>query len=506
MRNLIFILGDQLSSNISSLQNFSKDQDEILIAEISNEANYVKHHKKKLVFIFSAMRHFYQELIEDGFKVNYIKLEENKFDNFSKTLINFIKKHNPEKIIITEPSEFRVLQEFEILKQNLECDLIIKEDTRFIATHQDFQNYAKGKKQFLMEYFYRLMRKKTNFLMQKNKPLFDRWNFDKENRDSMPENINPPKILKFKADKITKEVIEMVDKNFSNNFGKTANFEYAVSKKDADFAFIDFINNRLKNFGKYQDAMKENLEFGFHSIISLYLNIGLLDPFEVCKKVEQAYFEDKCDINSAEGFIRQIIGWREYIRGIYWHFMPQYKKLNFFNAKRKLPQFYWDFNKTKMNCIKQVVKQTYDNAYSHHIQRLMITGNFALLSAISPDEINDWYMAVYFDAFEWVELPNTNGMAIFADGGIVASKPYAASGNYINKMSNFCKNCYYNVKETTEEKACPFNFLYWNFLIENQEKLQKNQRMRFPYLNLVKKSENEIQKIKQKSQNFLDNL
>ena len=513
LHNLVFILGDQLSLDISSLNGFDPKNDAVLMVEVNEEANYVSHHQKKLVLIFSAMRNFANHLAEIGYKVFYTKIDDQEnTHNFILELERFIKKYHPKKVVITEPSEYRVLKMFDnFFSKNL-SDFEIVNDSRFIASHHEFAIYAKGKKQLLMENFYHLMRKKTGLLMEKSadkktlKPILGKWNFDRENRNPMPKNIIPPKLSKINHSEISRQiiadVIEMVNKKFPKNFGDTKNFIYAINSSEAQTQFLDFIENRLANFGTYQDAMREDLEFGFHSIISAYINIGLLDPLQCCKQVEEAYHQGKCDIASAEGFIRQIIGWREYIRGIYWYFMPDYKELNYFNAQKNLPEFYWDSDKTQMNCLKNVIKQTYDNAYSHHIQRLMITGNFALLCGISPAQINDWYLAVYIDAFEWVELPNTQGMAIYADGGIVASKPYCASGNYINKMSNFCKNCFYDVKKTTGDKACPFNYLYWNFLITNQDKLKNNPRLFYPYANLTRKSKEEIDVIKESAEVF----
>lgn len=518
IRNLIFILGDQLTFDISSLQGFDNRKDIVLMAEVSQEASYVPHHKLKIAFIFSAMRHFAQELEQKNCKVEYYKLsgqlQQNPnssqninlpFASFFEALQHAVKKFNPEKIIVAQASEYRVLEDIKTWQNKLAINVEVTEDNRFLSSKTEFANYAKGKKSLLMEFFYRQMRKKTGLLMRAGAPIGGKWNFDSENREPIPAEIIPPKGLKFKPDSITKDVIKLVETHFPNNFGSLENFEYAVTKADAELGFEDFINNRLKYFGKYQDATRNDIDFGYHSVIALYLNVGLLNPYICCKKVEQAYFDGVCDINSAEGFIRQIIGWREFIRGVYWQFMPEYKAKNYFNAQNKLPWFYWEGAKCPMNCIRQVVKQTEQNAYSHHIQRLMVTGNFAMLAGINPDEINNWYMAVYADAFEWVELPNTHGMAIYADGGVVGSKPYAASGKYINRMSNFCKSCKYNVNKTTGEGACPFNFLYWNFMINNRQKLEGNMRLKFTYQNLKRKSEAEILEIKSNAENFLKN-
>jgi deoxyribodipyrimidine photolyase-related protein len=503
MRNLIYIFGDQLSISISSLDNFSKQDDLVLMTEVMEEATYVPHHKKKLIFIISAMRHFAEELKEKGFNVEYVKLDDDKNNgSFDSEISRFTKKYKPEKIIITKPSEYRVLEK--VKSWNLDSELEIREDNRFISNKKEFADYAKGKKQILMEFFYRNMRKKTGLLMKTAKePVGGKWNFDKENRSPMSDDISVPDIPKFEPDEITNEVFKLVEEKFPNNFGESENFFYAVAKSQAEEFFEGFIENRLSSFGEYQDAMRDDLEFGFHSIISLYMNVGLLDPLDCCKRVEKAYRDGKCELNSAEGFIRQIIGWREYIRGIYWHFMPDYKDKNYLEAKNKLPEFYWDESKTEMSCMRQAVRQTRKNAYSHHIQRLMVTGNFALLTGVNPGEINEWYMAVYADAYDWVELPNTHGMAIYADGGIVGSKPYAASGKYINRMSNFCKNCKYKVSKTTGEDACPFNYLYWSFIIKHEDKFKDNHRMRYPYMNLRKKSQKEIEEIVEQSDSFI---
>jgi deoxyribodipyrimidine photolyase-related protein len=526
MRNLIFILGDQLSLNISSLQDFDKNLDAILMAEVWDETKYAPHHQKKLVLIFSAMRQFKNYLHENGYKIFYTKLDDkDNLGSFDAELLKFYQQLKPQKIILTEPSEYRVLKLFNDFQQKNNCAIEIRNDDRFICSHHEFAEFAKGKKTLLLENFYHQIRKKTKILMEESpkkakaksssaqelKPVGGKWNYDKENRQTMPADIHPPKILQLKISPITLEVIEMVKKNFPKNFGDTNNFNFATTAFEANLHFVDFLENRLKNFGNYQDAMRQDVDFGFHSIVSMYINIGLLDALTCAKKVEEEYFKGDCDLASAEGFIRQIIGWREYIRGIYWYFMPKYRELNYFNHLRKLPDFYWDENKTKMNCLKIAVKQTRENAYSHHIQRLMITGNFALLAEINPDEIDAWYLGVYADAFEWVEMPNTRGMAIYADGGIVASKPYCSSGNYINKMSNFCKNCHYDVKKTTNENslvknACPFNYLYWNFLIKNENLLKNNGRLFYPYANLKRKTEPEILAIKKSAEEFFNDI
>lgn len=517
MTKLIYILGDQLSLNISSLEDFNQKEDVILMSEVFEEASYVKHHKKKLILIFSAMRNFADLLIDNGYKVHYVKLDDSsKPQSFIEQLEIYYKKIKPKKVIITEPSEYRVLKMFDDFNIKNHINLEIRSDSRFIATHHEFANYAKDKKKLLLENFYHLMRHKTGLLMEnvakktQSKPIFKpikgKWNYDQENRQTMPKNIAPPQLPKISHNQNVIDVVNLVEKKFAKNFGSSDGFNYATTHLQAQKQFADFVKNRLPNFGIYQDAMRTDVDFGFHSVISMYINIGLLDALKCCKIVEKSYFDGDCDLASAEGFIRQIIGWREYIRGIYWFYMPNYAELNYFNHKNNLPDFYWDHQKTKMTCLSVAIKQTYDNAYSHHIQRLMITGNFALLAKVDPQQINDWYLAVYADAFEWVELPNTHGMAIYADGGIVGSKPYCSSGNYINKMSDFCKNCYYDVKKTVGEKACPFNFLYWNFLIKNEAKLKTNPRLFYPYSNLQRKTKDEIKIIEKNAEDFLNKI
>jgi len=521
MRNLIYILGDQLSVNISSLEDFDKKHDAILFTEIWDETNYAPHHQKKLVLILSAMREFADLLRQQNYKVFYKKLDDkNNLKSFDIELQNFINQHKPQKIILTEPSEYRVLKLFNNFFETHKIAHEIRNDSRFICSHHEFTSYAKDKKNLLLENFYHLMRQKTQILMEeipnsknkslgkvsKLKPIGGKWNFDKENRGTMPNNVKPPKIAQLKTNKNTREVIELVKKYFSKNFGTLENFNFATNHHDAEIHFNDFLKNRLANFGIYQDAMRQDIDFGFHGVISMYINIGLLDALDCAKKVEKEFQKGTCDLASAEGFIRQIIGWREYIRGIYWHFMPKYGELNYFNHQRNLPEFYWDDEKTAMNCLKTAIKHTQLHAYSHHIQRLMLTGNFALLAEIDPKQVEAWYLGVYADAFEWVEMPNTRGMALFADGGIVASKPYCSSGNYINKMSNFCKNCAYDVKKTTGENACPFNYLYWNFLIKNEKLLKNNGRLFYPYANLKRKTQDEIDDIKNSAQKFFKTI
>jgi deoxyribodipyrimidine photolyase-related protein len=356
-----------------------------------------------------------------------------------------------------------------------------------------------------MENFYRYMRVKHNIFMQGDKPIGGKWNYDKDNRKFPKEvaNLSSPKT--FSPDAITDEVLELVDVTFSDHFGDLYPFNLAVTRKQALASLNHFIKERLSRFGDYQDAMIENEPYLYHSFLSFYINTGLLLPREVIKKVETAYQAHDIPINAAEGFIRQILGWREYIRGIYWHKMPQYAESNYFNANKPLPDLFWTGD-TKLNCLSQCVNETQQNAYAHHIQRLMVLGNFLLLLGVDPEQVNEWYLIVYADAFEWVELPNVTGMILYADGGYLASKPYAAGGAYINRMSNYCKSCHYNVKEKTGDQACPFNYLYWNFLDQHQDKLSKNQRLAMVYSTLRKMDAEHLATIRSNAKSFIDNL
>lgn len=505
MENLHIVLGDQLTHSISCLQEIQKD-DAVLMMEVSDEAEYVWHHPKKIILIFSAMRHFAEELRAKNIKVIYIKLDspESK-KSFTETLDFVIEKHKPKKIICTEPGEFRVLEMMKNWEKKFKLPVDIREDNRFFVSIDYFKNWAKNKKSLRMEFFYRDLRKLSGFLMEKDQPLGGQWNYDSENRNPINEKKSLPKAYSARIDALTQEVIDLVKKNFSSHFGSSDNFNFAVTRKQALTALDHFVQFCLPNFGEYQDAMLCDENALFHSQLSQYLNIGLLLPHEICEAAEKAYFSKQVALNSAEGFIRQILGWREFIRGIYWLKMPNYAKLNDFNATEKLPDFYWT-GKTKMNCLSQVINMTKRDALSHHIQRLMITGNFALLLGVTPSEVCDWYLAVYADAFEWVELPNTLGMALFADGGFLASKPYAASGAYINRMSNFCKSCAFKVKEKLGNDACPFNYLYWDFMLRHQAKLSKNPRLKFAYANLAKMPKEQIEAIQQQSRIFRSTL
>ena len=447
------------------------------MVEVSEEATYVRHHKKKIAFLFSAMRHFASELTDQGWTVEYVRLDdEGNTGSFTGEIERAVAAHSPDQVLVTEPGEWRVRTAMDTWSERLNAPVEILEDDRFIASHADFRDWAEGRKQLRMEYFYREMRRKTGLLMDGDQPEGGKWNYDSENRKPAKADLFMPTPMRFDPDPVTKDVLNLVAGRFDNHFGDLTPFWFGVTGADAQAALDYFIEAALPKFGDYQDAMLEGEKFLYHSILSLYINAGLLAPIEVCQQVEAAYKRGHAPLNAAEGFIRQIIGWREYVRGIYWLKMPDYVEENFFGNTRALPDFYWT-GETDMACLRAAITQTKEEAYAHHIQRLMVTGNFALLAGIDPKYVHEWYLAVYADAYEWVELPNTLGMSQFADGGVLGSKPYASSGNYIHKMSDHCKSCAYDVKTKTGDGACPFNPLYWDFLDRNRDKLAGNPRM-----------------------------
>ncbi len=473
--SLIVVLGDQLSPRIAALRQADSGRDTVLMVEARTAARRVKRHRMKIVLVLSAMRHFADELRAAGSSVDYVTLD--KEDN-SGSLIGEIaaaaRRHGAERIVVTEPGGWRLREALRTLGAEL------LEDDRFLCSHGDFAAWADGRRELRMEFFYREMRRKTGLLMEGDAPAGGRWNFDADNRQPPRPGQRFPAPPRFESDRVTQEVTDLVERHFSDHFGALAPFPYAVDRGQAEIALMHFIEHALPGFGDAQDAMLAGEPLMNHSLLSAYLNMGLLDPLDVCRRVEDAWRAGHAPINAAEGFIRQVIGWREYVRGVYWRLMPGYLERNALSARRDLPWFYWS-GETDMACIAQVVGQTRDMAYAHHIQRLMITGNFTLLAGIDPAQVHEWYLAVYADAFEWVEAPNTIGMSQFADGGAMASKPYAASGNYISRMSDYCGGCAYSPTVKNGPKACPFNYLYWDFLDRNRAVLGDNHRLLQPY-------------------------
>jgi deoxyribodipyrimidine photolyase-related protein len=500
------ILWDQLSLNMTSLRGINAETDVILLAETKEEATFVKHHKKKIALLWSSMRHFKKDLESKGFKVSYVKYtDKENTQTLEGEITRAVQEHKPHSVFVSTPGDYRSSLILKDLKDSLDISLNILKDERFLCSIDEFSDWAKGKKALRMEFFYREMRRKHNILMDGKDPVGGQWNYDSNNRKRAPDDLEIPKPYGAEIDEITQEVIDLVASEFKDHFGDLEPFYFAVTREQALGCLDKFIKERLDNFGDYQDAMVQKEPWMFHSHISFYLNAGLLDPLECIQAAEKAYSDNKAPLNAVEGFIRQILGWREYVRGIYWTRMPSYKDENFLEATRALPDFFWD-GETKMNCLRQCITETKENAYAHHIQRLMVLGNFLLLAGVDPQEVNEWYLIVYADAYEWVELPNVTGMILFADGGVLASKPYSSSGSYINKMSNYCKKCAYKVTVKNGPDACPFNYLYWNFLLEHQEKLGKNPRLSMPYNTLKKMSDEKKEAIIEDSKSFFNTL
>ncbi|WP_349371090.1 cryptochrome/photolyase family protein [Salinarimonas sp.] len=506
MKTLRLLLGDQLTRSIASLTDLDPDHDVVLMVEVWEEATYVRHHKQKIAFLFSAMRHFAEALRAEGISVDYVRLDDaENAGSFGAELARAVARHAPDRVVVTEPGEWRVLQMMRDWREELGPPVEIRDDNRFLATKAEFAAWAGAKKQLRMEFFYREMRRKTGFLMEGGEPVGGQWNFDAENRKALPKSLRVPPRRRFEPDAITREVLALVARRFGNHFGDLEPFGWAVTRADALEALRVFVDEALPTFGDYQDAMKTGEPFLFHAVLSPYLNAGLLTAEEVCRAAEREWREGRAPLNAVEGFVRQIIGWREYVRGLYWLKMPAYADTNALSATRPLPDFYWT-GETEMNCLAQCVSDTRRHAYAHHIQRLMVLGNFALIAGLSPSQVEEWYLVVFADAYEWVELPNVHGMILYADGGVLASKPYAASGAYIDRMSDYCAACAYDPKVKEGARACPFNYLYWNFLMENEGRLAGNPRMGMPLRTLSKMSDARRAAIREDSARFLAGL
>jgi deoxyribodipyrimidine photolyase-related protein len=514
--SLRLVLGDQLTPNLSALRGIDPARDWVVMAEVAAETRYVPHHPKKIAFFLSAMRHFAEDLRARGLRVFYVALDDpNPCDTLADAVARAQAQLKLDRLIVTEPGEWRLWDAVQRWQDDLGLPVELRPDDQFLCSRAEFAAWAEGRKSLRMEFFYRDMRRRTGILLTAaGKPEGEAWNFDAENRGALSQDIPAPPLYRVVPDAITQDVLTVVEARFTNHFGDLAGFDYGVTAEEAEAAFEHFCRSALPSFGAYQDAMRQDStpdggpdggDVLFHARIALYLNIGLLDPKMVCARVEAEYRAGRVPLNAAEGFIRQILGWREYVRGLYWLHMPGYAEVNFFTAERPLPGFYWSAS-TEMNCLRQVIDQTKRTAYAHHIQRLMITGNFALLIGARPADVAEWYLAVYADAVEWVELPNVVGMALFADGGVMATKPYAASGAYIDKMSNYCDHCRFDVAKKNGPKACPFNYLYWNFLIEHREKLGRNPRLAMPYRTLDKLTDERRAAILDDSRRFFKTL
>jgi len=488
VRNLVLVLGDQLDEQSSALQGFDPTQDVIWMAEVAEESTHVWSAKQRIAVFLSAMRHLAEHLRAQGLPLVYTKLDApDNQGTLALELARAIAALKPAGLVLTAPGDWRVLQSLRAVAQQHKLPLELRDDTHFFSTVRDFAEHAKGRKQLRLEYWYRDLRKKNGILMEGKEPVGGQWNFDADNRESFgkagPQNVPAP--TRFAPDAITLEVIALVNQQFAAHPGTLHSFGWPVTRAQALLALQAFIKERLPLFGQFEDAMWAGEAWLYHSHLSCALNLKLLQAREVVQAAEDAYRAGHAPLAAVEGFIRQILGWREYVRGIYWTQMPDYLERNALDAQAGLPDWYWTGD-TDMACLKDAIGQTLEHGYAHHIQRLMVTGLYALLLGVRPQAVHAWYLSVYVDAVEWVELPNTLGMGQFGDGGLMASKPYVASGKYIQRMSNHCKGCRFDPATSTGEKACPFTTLYWEFLMRHEPLLQKNPRMAMQLKNLAR--------------------
>jgi len=500
VRNLVLVLGDQLDDRSAAFDGFDPAADTVWMAEVSEEAEYVWSHKARIAIFLSAMRHLRDRLRERAYSVDYHALDgrgQPADSSFATELAAAVKNLHPHKLVVLEPGEWRVRKMLAETANAIGIAIDIRTDRHFLCSTEEFGEHAEGRKALRLEPFYHEMRRKTGFLMRGGKPAGGTWNYDHENRESFgsdePRRIPAP--ASFPPDKITREVIDLVNRRFAHHPGTLDAFDWAVTREQAAQALHDFVENRLPMFGPFEDAMWSGRPYLYHSRLSSALNLHLLDPREAVAAAVEAYEAKHAAINSVEGFVRQIIGWREYIRGIYWRHMPGYEYSNELNAGLPLPWFYWTAE-TDMNCLREVIGQTLALGFAHHIQRLMVAGLFALLLGVDPHEVHKWFLAIYVDAVEWVEMPNVLGMSQFADGGLMATKPYAAGGNYISRMSNYCRGCRYNPAKVEGEDACPFSVLYWDFLARNRSAFKRNPRMNLQVANLDRQVPRRLREIR----------
>lgn len=514
-RTLNLVLGDQLDRRSPLWDDFDPEQDAVWMAEVAEESTHVWTHKVRIAFFLSAMRHFRDDLAERGYRVDYRELPAKSAgrtkvggeETLAAALGDAIERLKPARLVIVHPGEWRVRDSIRAVAEDRGLELNELDDTHFYTTPDDFAEHAKGRKQIRLEYFYRELRKRFGVLMDDGDPVGGAWNFDKENRGSFgksgPGDLRSPR--SSNPDETTQAVLDLVNERFADHPGELADFDWPVTVGDARRALTDFIKHRLPSFGDYQDAIWEGEPWLYHSRLSAAMNLKLLDPREVVDAAVEAYQSGDAPINAVEGFVRQILGWREYVRGIYWNHMPEYVERNALEADQPLPDFYWTGD-TDMACLSDAIGQTLKYGYAHHIQRLMVTGLFTMLLGVDPRRVHEWYLAVYVDAVEWVELPNTLGMSQYGDGGLMASKPYCATGKYIHRMSNHCGGCRYNPAKATGDDACPFTTLYWDFLARHRERLRGNHRMAMQLKNVDRKDPNELAKIRQQADELRERL
>jgi len=509
-QKLRLILGDQLNQQHSWFEETDDDTLYVLM-EIRSETDYVKHHIQKVVGFFLSMRNFAEWLEKEGHQVHYIQLDDAENEQaFAKNVQRMVDDYGIEKFEYQLPDEYRLDEHLKTLAEELEIETETFDTEHFLVNRNFIEEFFEGKKTYLLETFYRAMRKRFDILMEDDgeTPLTGQWNYDQSNRKKIKESVEIPERKQF-----TKEVNEITELLEAQGVETIGNmdpeaFDWPTSREECLELLEHFYKNQLHLFGDYQDAMTERDTLLFHSRLSFAMNSKMLTPLEVvqsCVDYWQEELYDDVDISQIEGFVRQIIGWREYMRGIYWAKMPDYASLNHFEHEAKLPDFFWTGD-TKMNCLHHAIRQSLDEAYAHHIQRLMVTGNFALLLGVHPDEVDAWYLGIYMDAIEWVEITNTRGMSQYADGGIVGTKPYLSSANYIHKMSDYCKNCHYDRKKKFGENACPFNSLYWDFYDRNQEKLQGVPRINMMLGTWNKMDDEKKEKILKQAEEYKNNV
>ncbi|MDR6167850.1 deoxyribodipyrimidine photolyase-related protein [Microbacterium paludicola] len=499
LRNLVIVLGDQLDPDASAFDEFDPAQDAVWMAEVAEESTHVWSSKPRTAVFLAAMRHFAADQRDAGHTLHYTELDArgNK-GTLADQLAADLEKLKPEALAMTEPGEWRVREALQQTADAAGIPLDIRVDRHFFSTVAEFAEHAEGRASLRMEYFYREMRKRHSILMTtRGQPVGGQWNYDADNRKPFPKQgpgLVPPRAT-FPPDEITREVIELVEKEFGEHPGSLDSFAWPVTRAQALEALDLFIDERLPGFGDAQDAMWPGEPWLWHAHLSSSMNLKLLHPREVVAAAEEAYRSKRAPLSAVEGFIRQILGWREYVRGIYWTQMPGYVQRNAFEAFEPLPDWYWTGD-TPMACLKDAVGTTLENGYAHHIQRLMVTGLYAMLLGVDPREVHAWYLAVYVDAVEWVELPNTLGMSQYADGGLMGSKPYAATGKYIDRMSPYCETCPFDPAKRIGDDACPFTTLYWDYLIRHEQPLAENHRMALQVKNLDRLDDDEIAAIR----------
>ena len=511
MRHLVLVLGDQLDRRSSAFDGFDPAHDRVWMAEVAGEATHVWSTKPRIAVFLAAMRHFRDRLRGEGLTVDYRELPGAASPaeplSLGAALAASLAARRPRRLVVVEPGEHRVEEELRRVAAEADIPLEIRPDRHFFATKAEFTAHAAGRKQLRQEWWYRELRSRHGVLMDGDEPTGGQWNFDAENRGSFPKS-GPgtlPAPRRFAPDAVTRGVLDLVNARFARHPGRLDAFDWPVTPEDARLALDDFLGHRLVNFGRYQDAIWTGEPWLWHSRLSAAMNLKLLDPRDVVAGAERSWRGGSVPIEAAEGFIRQVLGWREYVRGVYWHLMPEYAGRNALGAEHPLPGFYWT-GETEMACLRDAVRQSLDLGYAHHIQRLMVTGLFALLFGVRPEEVHRWYLAVYVDAVEWVELPNTLGMSQFADGGVMASKPYCASGAYVDRMSNACRGCRFDPKRATGPDACPFTTLYWDFLARHEALLSRNPRMSMQVKNLGRKTPAEIRAIRRQADELRDRL